>query len=389
MNGGTLVWLNLWRNPTRTSLTLASVAVSLFLLTLLWAVVSSMKAVAHDSASALRLVVHQKTTMTKLLPLSIGPKIAQLPGVRAVCGVRWFGGHARESQEQFPSLAVEVDAFDVVYADFELSPDDIEAWRRTRSAAVVGAGLAERMGWRRGARVTLRSSVPPYLELEFEVAGVTEARAYPNLFVLRLDYLLEALRADPETSSDYANAVFFYWVKADRPQNLQILRERIEATFAGSPDEVTCELEEVFVAHFTKMFGDIPRLVQAVGLLVITTILLVVANTTAMSIRERVGEFAVLRALGFGAGRVLGLVLTESTLLGGLGGLLGAAGAVGLFGQEGGAGLSMPYFPVIAIPLSALGLGAAIGAGLGLVSGCAPALRAIRAPLAASLRAEH
>ena len=196
MTSATLIWQNLGRNKLRTGLTIGSVAVSLFLFTLLRAVVASMDAVAANSTRQLRLVVRQKTTMTKLLPLGYGPKIAALPDVRAVCPVRWFGGRLVDSAEQFPSLAAECATLPAVYSDFELRDDEVSAWRADRTAAIVGAGLARRLGWERGERVTLRGGIPPYPTLEFRIVAVTPAQAYPNLFVLRLDYLLDALQRD-------------------------------------------------------------------------------------------------------------------------------------------------------------------------------------------------
>ena len=111
MSGVTLVMRNLGRHRLRTCLTVGSVAVSLFLFTLLWAVTEAMGRIADDSAAQSRLVVHHKSTMTQLLPLRVGTTIGSIDGVRATCGVRWFGGRLDNSNEQFPSLAAETDGF--------------------------------------------------------------------------------------------------------------------------------------------------------------------------------------------------------------------------------------------------------------------------------------
>jgi putative ABC transport system permease protein len=383
----TLIWSNLWRNRLRTALTLASVAMSLFLFTMLRAVVESMQAVAASSADQLRLVVHQRSTMTKLLPLGYGAKIAALPGAKAVCAVRWFGGRVANSAEQFPSLAGQYETVPEVYADFNLSPAEIAAWRTDRQAAFVGAGLAHRMGWSRGQRVTLRGGTPPYPTLEFHIVGITAAPAYPNLFALRLDYLVEALRAGPAMPPDYYDAVNFFWVKATTPAALDALRGQIDDLFANSPERTRTEQEESFVANFTKMFGDIPRIVGSVGLVVLATILLVVGNTMSMSIRERAGELAVLKAIGFPPWRILATVLGESMLLGLIGGLAGCIAALLAAGSTVGRGLNMPYFPTIQVTPATVALGIGAGVLVGALAGLPPARQVTRQAVTATLRA--
>jgi putative ABC transport system permease protein len=388
VTSATVVWHNLWRNKLRTALTIASVAASLFLFTLLRAVVQSMRAVAASSAGQLRLVVHQKTTMINLLPLGYGPKIAALPGVRAVCAARWFGGRLENSPEQFPSLALERESFPIVYSDFELRADELRRWQTERTAAVVGAGLARRLGWTRGQRVTLQGGIPPYPTLEFRIVGITSAQAYPNLFVLRLDYLLEALHNGLPMPPDYYDAVNFYWVKATSPAALEPLRAAIDQTFAHASPVTSTEHEESFVASFTKMFGDIPGIVSSVGLVVIASVLLVVGNTMSMSMRERVGELAVLKAIGFSPPRLMATVLGESVLLGLIGGVLGCVPALLAAGRSDPQGLSMPYFPIISVAPPTVFLGIGVGVLIGLLAGLVPAGSVARRPVTVTLRDE-
>jgi len=386
VTSATVIWHNLWRNKLRTALTIASVAVSLFLFTVLRAVVDSMDTVAASSARQLRLVVHHKTTMTKTLPLAHGAKIAALPGVEALCAVRWFGGKLPNSAAQFPSLAADPDNFTTVYADFALRPDEIAAWRTERTAAIIGAGLAQRMGWSRGQRVTLRSTVPPYVTLEFRIVGITAASAYPNLLVLRLDYLLDAVRADPRWPPGLRDVVHFYWVKARSPAAYEMLRGAIDGLFAQSADATRTEPEESFVAQFTMMFGDIPRLVSVVGLVVVVSIILVVTNTMAMSIRERVRELGVLRAIGFPGRRILATVLGESLLVGVLGGAIGCLPALAVSGRTNELALMMPYFPVLTVSPRTLGVGLAVAVLIGLLAGLPPARAVLRVPVSTTLR---
>lgn len=386
MTGATLIWRNLGRNPTRTGLTVLSLALSLFLDTMLNATVASMSAVATDSAAHLRLVVHNHTSMTQLLPLRCGPQIAALPGTRAVCGVRWFGGRVANSQAEFPSLATDPTTFPMVFDEVVLTDAERADWLRERTAAIVGVGLAQRMNWHVGDRVTLRGGVPPYLSLEFHIVAITDAAAYPNMFLLRLDYLLDAMRADGRMPARHNNAVNFYWVKANSATALEPLRSAIDESFANSSDPTRTELEEAFVTQFTRMFGDIPLIVRGVGLVVVASILVIAGHTISMSVQERLGELAVLKALGFSTPRILAGLIGESVLIGLSGALLGCLPALMLFGLSSGAGLSMPYFPIIAVSPTTVVTGVAVGVLIGLLAAALPARRVARLSVTNTLR---
>lgn len=380
-----LVWRNLWRSRTRTILTSGSLAFSLFLFTMLLATVDCMKDVAASSAELLRLVVHHKTTVTKLLPLGHGPKLASIPGVRTVCGMRWFGGRLETSQEQFPSMAVDPVTFPVVFDDFKLSDSEITAWGGHRTSAVVGIGLARRIGCAHGDRVILRGTVPPYLKLEFRIAGITHAPAYPNIFVFRLDYLIEALRDDPMMPPEHDDSVNIYWLRVLSPDNMDSVRRSVDETFANTADATMTEMEEAFVTHFTKMFGDIPLLVRNLGFIVIASILLVVCNTMSTTVRERIGELSVLKAVGFTNMRLVGLLLGEAALMG----LMGSAGCMlALFacGFFSSLGLSMPYFPIISVSPAVALMGTLAGVLVNLAAAAMPARHVARLSVTETLR---
>lgn len=386
MTTATLVWRNLARNCTRTILTIVSLAISLFLCTLLNATIDSMASVAASSAERLRLVVHHKTTMTQLLPLGYARRIEAFSAARAVCGMRWFGGHVPNNQTEFPSLAVDAKSFPIVFDDMAVSPSELAAWAADRKAAIVGYGLAKRMGWGLGDRVTLQSGVPPYLALEYRIVGITRAAAYPNLFVMRLDYLIDSFRADGTMPTEHNDAVNFYWIKSNSPDRLDSLRAEIDAAFAHSPDPTMTELEESFVTQFTRMFGDIPRIVRGIGLIVIVSILIVVAHTMSISFNDRVAELAVLKAVGFNPERIFFELVAEAMLIGLVGGVIGCAPALCLFGLTQ-AGLSIPYFPVISVSPAVALAGVAMGLIVGMLAAALPARRVARLSVTETLRA--
>ena len=78
------------------------------------------------------------------------------------------------------------------------------------------------------------------------------------------------------------------------------------------------------------MAGNLALLLNGIGVAVTFTILLVVANTMSIAVRERRKEIAVLKTLGFTSRQVMALIVAESLLIALLGGALGVAGSQGL-----------------------------------------------------------
>ena len=76
-------------------------------------------------------------------------------------------------------------------------------------------------------------------------------------------------------------------------------------------------------ASWVKQAGNIEFLIMAIGGVVFFTLLLVTGNTMAFSVRERMGELAVMKAVGFSDRFVLFIVLAESLTIALIGGIVG------------------------------------------------------------------
>jgi putative ABC transport system permease protein len=89
------------------------------------------------------------------------------------------------------------------------------------------------------------------------------------------------------------------------PDLAQSVAETIDAKFENSPDETKTQTEKDFNIGFIKQLGDIGLIVRWILFAVFFTLLLVVGNTMAQSVRERVPELAILKTLGFSDASVL------------------------------------------------------------------------------------
>jgi putative ABC transport system permease protein len=377
---------NLTRNPLRTGLTAVAFALPMGIFVLALSLVVVLTETASNNEKQLRLAVRNKMALTGYLPEGVRRKIEELDPQRqrllAVCALRWFGGRVPDTQDTLTSLACDVDTFPAVYSDFELTPEECERWQSERRAVVVGDGVARTHGWQVGQRVELKSTIPPYLRLEFMIVKIVANSSPPNLFYFRRDYLRDSLEADGATGT----GCNLLWVKCTSAANLRALQQEIDTLFANSPNETKSEDENAFVNGFMQAVGDIPGLARSMALVVVFIISLVAGNTMMMSFRERTSELAAFKALGFPARSVFGLVLGESLLLALLGSLLGivpiAAGLAWLPQRMLiSASFSPPRFSFVAV-----GGALAIGIAVGLLSGLWPAYQALRLRTTDALR---
>ncbi|MFA5590870.1 MAG: ABC transporter permease [Lysobacteraceae bacterium] len=370
-----LIWAQLFCSRTRTALTLLSVVTAFMLFGLLDSV-----RVAFNSGGSVdganRLVVASRLSITQTLPIRLLQQIEGIPGVRQATYAMWFGGIYQDMKNFFPNFSVAPDFFEV-YTEYEVPPEQVEAFKATRTAAAVGEALALKHGWKIGDTIPLQATIFPRngsndwpLELTtiFRVKDRSQV-GQENQLVMNWSYFDEA--------NDYIkNQVSWFTVVLDDPAQASQVAQAIDALSANSDHETRSQTESAFQQAFAKQFADIGLIVTAIMGAVFFTLVLLTGNTMAQAVRERIPELATLKTLGFTDGSVLGLVLAESVLLVVLGGMLGlglsAAIMPGLARASGG---MMPIQTVVAQTWL---VGLALMLVIGLVVGLLPALRAQR-----------
>jgi putative ABC transport system permease protein len=256
--------------------------------------------------------------------------------------------------------------------------DQWEAFLRTKTGVVVGQTTARRFGWKIGDRVPIQGAAYPGL-WEFEVVGIyTGTREYDDLtqFWMRYDYLKD------KAGGDMANLVGWYIVKIANIDDTVKISKEIDAMFANSPYETRTMTERALNQSFIKAMGNIKFLLVTIGAVVFFTLLLVTGNTVAASVRERTGELAVLKTVGFSDDFVLRLVFVESLLVASLGGAIGLFGGY-LFTLRGD---PTGLFPAFYIPAPGFALGAVLIIATGLAAAALPAFGARRLSVIEALR---
>ena len=377
-----LVWANLKRKKIRTLLTLLSILVAFVLFGYLSAITRAL-AQGVDVAGADRLVVRHKVSLIQPLPENYESQMEQLPGVAEAVHATWFGGIYQEPSNFFPQFPVKPEEYLAMYPEFLVSAEDTARWLETRTGAVVGRTTAERFGWKVGDRVPIQATIFTHdggqTTWDFDIVGIydgAEQGTDTTAFLFRWDFFDEA--------RDWGRGqVGWYVVRVEDPREAADVARRIDEQFANSPAETKAETEGAFVQGFAEQVGNIGAIMVAILAAVFFTILLVAGNTMAYAVRERTGELAVLKAVGFTDGQVLGLVLAEALVLACLGGFLGLGLGWVLIslGDPTNGALPIFYFPPRSIVLGIL-----LVLALGLAAGILPALQAGRLRIADALR---
>jgi putative ABC transport system permease protein len=373
-----LIWANLLRKKIRTTLTIGSFVVALFLYGLLVAIRIGFAGGA-DAAGVDRLSVINKTSLIMPLPFSYRDQLKQTPGVSGVTFATWFGGVYQDERNFFPQFAVDAESWLAVYAEYVIPAEQRRAFLQDRQGCLIGRNLAKRFGWKVGDRVPLRGTIWTGA-WEFNVSGLFDA-ARPevgtDLMLFRYDYLEERRQFGKGT-------VGWYVVKLANPDDAVKVTKIIDDRFANSPFETLTQTEKAFAASFAKQMGNVEFLVIVIGTVVFFTLLLVAGNTMAIAVRERVGELAVLKTIGYSDLAVLSLVLVEALLIAGQGGVLGLglAKAFTLAGDPTGGMLGGGF----ALPWPSVGIGLALTLAVGAAAGILPAVSAMRLRVVDALR---
>ncbi len=377
-----LLLKNAFRHKLRTGLTLIGLVVAICAFGLLRTIVDAWYA-GVEASSSTRLVTRSSISLTFQLPLNYAQRIRAVEGVRAISWANWFGGVYITERNFFPQFAIDPASYLALYPEYLIADAEKLAFFRDRQGAVVGRGLAKKFGWQIGDPIPLRGTIYPgtwTFNLRAIYDGV-DAKTDENQMFVHWSFINESLR---QSARRRADAVGVYIVGIDEPNNAALISQRIDALFANSLAETLSETEKAFQLSFVSMSEAILVAIQAVSFIIVVIIMAVMANTMTMTARERLAEYATLKALGFPPAFVVGLLYGESLLIAGIGGILGVAATLPLSDAFARAtGTLFPVFQVSPLTMSLQLLAAAI---VGIVAAAWPAWRMSRIDIVDGLR---
>jgi putative ABC transport system permease protein len=374
-----LIYANLVRKKLRLLLTLGSFAVALFLFAFLGVVNGAFN--RTELASANRLIVINRTSIINPIPLSYREQILRIPGVKAVTHNNWFGGVYQDDKNFFPQFVIDPENQRQVIPEFIVPDDQWQAFLKDRQGAIVGKRTMERFHWKIGDRIPIKSTITNTGTWEFNIDGVyhgTRAGDDETQFWFQWDYFEERV---PQS---FKGNIGWYVVKIDNPDDAPRIAKAIDNQFANSPYETKTDSESTFAAGWVKQFGNIRFLIVTIGTVVFFTLLLVTGNTMAISVRERTGELAVLKAIGYSDRLVLAFVLGEALVIAVVGGLFGLI--LARVATPAISGVLSGMLPVLVLSPRILLTGFLTAIVVGFASGLLPGLGAMRLRVVNALR---
>jgi putative ABC transport system permease protein len=375
-----LVFKSSLRNKIRYVLTCLGIATSLVLFGVMgtfWNVLYSSTATSQSTA---RLITHHKVSLNFLLPASYRQEIRKVKGVTHVVPWGFFGGQYKDDAPEnfFPRFETDSQEIFDVFSDWKIPPDQLEAWKHDPSGAVVTAGLAKRFGWKVGDHITIKGTIYP-VNLDLTIRGIFDPGDFPQCLLFNWSYVQQALPWAQSFSHTY-------YMSLDSPDSVAKTAAYIDEEFRNSSAPTRTETQKAFQISFLSMLGNVKAFILDIACAVLFAIILISANTMAMSTRERIREFAILRMLGFTKRRIFALLVGEGVgmaLLGGFCGL-GVAEAIVSLIKSSPQGSVMLSRAAITPAIMMMDIGVAIV--VGIISSAIPVYGALRRTIGDGLR---
>jgi len=377
---GSFIVRNAFRNKRRSLLTLTSISVSLLLLTLMICIWRAFYVDQVAPEAARRVIIRDRASLANFLPSYYRDKIRRVPGVIAVVPITWNGGRYIDDRPEhfFTQFATDPDEYLKVASDKIVPPDQLKAWQQDHAGALVDVTLANKFGWKIGDRITLQAKTFP-ATVDLTIRAIYHRDPPQNAVYFNSKYLEEGFPW-------FKGRAGWYSAQVDSADDVARVSKEVDDMFRNSPQPTRAESEKAFQLGFVASLGNVKAFILGICGAVVFAIMLVSANTMAMSVRSRIREVAVLKTLGFTRQRVLSIFVGESVALSVAGGLLGVLVAIPVITAmtHRFIGLGIPLDMKVKLPTAALAMLAALT--LGVVSGYVPAYRASRMNIVDALR---
>lgn len=370
------------RNKIRSLLTILSVGFSLALMTVLYGFMASQETWKKDAAQENRIVVMNIQGFSGRLPIASVDEVRSIDGVVAAVPYAWFGGTFQEETMPFAQFGTDAEQVFQVWPNFKISPEELTAWQDNRQGCVLDRRIAEKRGWKLGERIRLKGTFYPF-DLDLELCGMFDSPKNTDSLWFHWKYLDEGLRQEYPEAAGNSGTIF---AKIQDKSEIPAAIKKIDERFASSETPTRSQTEAAFAQMFIDMLGNIQVLIRNIGFAVVFSLSLVAANSMAMSMRERVTEIAVLKAIGFPRLRIMLMILGESCLVAFLGGVMGVGlGCVMLQMMHTAVPQQFP-FSIFEMLGPWIAYGFVVAALIGLISGLVPAIRASRLSVIDGLR---
>ncbi len=380
-----LVLKNMLRHKLRTFLTVLGISIAVMAFGFMRTIVTAWNYGVEASAEN-RMITRNSVSFIFPLPISYREKILNVPGVQQVTYANWFSGIYKDPADFknfFPRIAVDPETWFEVYPEFIMTPEELATFKKERNSCIVGRKLAAQHGFKLGDDIQIEGDIYPGT-WHFTVRGIyrgKDATTDETQMFFPWKYV-EEQTAQLQPGREVGAGWYIFKVK--HSSDIPIVSKTIDDMFMNSRAATKTETEKAFAQSFVSMSSAILTSLEVVSYVIIGIILLVLANTVVMSVRERMREYAVLKTLGFSAVHIIGLIGGESMFLALIGGIIGLLLTFPI--AYGFATMFPTMFPVFTVePVTiAMAIGSAILAGI--VAALFPTARVLRQKIVDGLR---
>lgn len=381
-----LVLKNAFRHKLRTLLTIVGIAIAVMSFGFMRTIVTAWSAGVEASA-ANRMITRHKVSFIFTLPLSYRDQLLKVPGVSAVTYANWFGGVYKDANDWknfFPRIAIDPETYFDLYPEFIVPPEQYEAFKKERNACIIGEKIAAEHNFKIGDIIPVEGDIYPG-KWNFVVRGIYKGKdetTDKTQMLFHWKYLDETVSANQPIR---AGAIGWYILKVNNPNDMANVAVTVDNSYRDSRAATKTETEKEFQQSFVSMSSAIITSLEVVSYIIIGIILLVLANTIVMSVRERMREYAVFKTLGFSRGHIVGLIGGESMLIAILGGLLGLALTFPI--AQGFAKAFPTFFPIFNVETMTIIMAISTALLAGVVAAFFPTMRTLRMKIVDGLRA--
>lgn len=390
----TYILRNARRNPVRTGLTIASIAISMFLMMILTSFFAAMQEANSATKEFNRIIVMNANGFAGQVPIARVRQVEAMEGVVAATPFSWYGGKYQNQRVLFAQFGVDADKVFQTLDEYKLPDDQLAAFKADKAGAVIGPKLAREYKLKVGDPMPLQGDIYP-VDLKLNIRGIYESprNTDQRMVLFHHSYLDDQLRqmgssgggsaTTPSAGAGNAGIVF---VKCNSAAATASLCKKIDDEYRSTDFPTRTQTEEAFGQMFSEMMGGLKDTVFWIGCAVVVSLLFVAGNAMAMAMRERTTEVAVLKAIGFNKGLVLGLVLAEAVLVSGIGGAIGSLGSKAFFDVVDISPFTGGFLPFFYVPWTVALAGLAVSLFVGFASGVVPATLAANSSVINGLR---
>lgn len=383
-----LIFRNVRRNLVRTTLTSLGTMMLVFVLTLVWSVLSFLSLVTEEKQKNLKAIVTERWQIPSQMPFSYAATLAE-GAPREEGDIRvppedsmtwsFYGGTTdpqnRTTSNSMFAFAMEPRKLQTMMDDLdELEGEQAQAleeavtrMEQNRQGVILGKDRLEALNKRVGDRFKLYGINYKDIDFELEIVGQFPEGRYDSSAVINIDYLNNALDVYPDSHGGAKHpladkSLNLVWIRVPDPEAFAKVADQITMSPLYSSPAVKCETASSGIASFLDAYRDLiwgMRWMLTPAALV--SLSLIISNAISISVRERRMELAVLKVLGFRPAQILVLVLGEALLVGAGSGMISAVATYLVVNMQGGLKFPIAFFPSFMIPIDALWWGPVVG----------------------------